>query len=164
MSTAMHTFAWEDATATVQAGATMTGLEIWRAVAAGELPPPPIGRAFGFRITEIEEGRIVFEAEAAGWMGNPLGTVHGGAIATLLDSCVGCAVHTTLPVGVGYTTVELGINYVGGVAAEAGTLRAEGTVLHRGRTIATAEGRLVAAATGKLVAHATTTCLILSPR
>jgi uncharacterized protein (TIGR00369 family) len=159
-----HTFSWEDPTPTWQAGATMSGLEIWRAVAAGELPPPPIGEAMGFTIPVVEHGHVVFAAEAAPWMLNPLGSVHGGAIATLLDSCVGCAVHTTLPVGVGYTTLELKLNYVRAVPAGAGELRAEGTVIHAGGTVATAEGRLTAASDGRLLAHATTTCLIMRPR
>lgn len=163
-SAGSHSFAWEDPTPTWAASATLTGLEIWQAVAAGELPSPPIARAMDFSIPLVEEGRVVFAAHAAPWMLNPLGSVHGGAIATLLDSCVGCAVHTTLPVGVGYTTLELKINYVRGVAVDAGELRAEGTVIHAGGTVATAEGRLTAASDGRLLAHATTTCLILRPR
>jgi uncharacterized protein (TIGR00369 family) len=163
-SAGSHAFAWEDPTPTWAAGATLSGLEIWRAVAAGELPSPPIARAMGFSVPLVEEGRVIFAAHAAPWMLNPLGSVHGGAISTLLDSCVGCAIHTTLPVGVGYTTLELKINFVRGVAADAGELRAEGNVIHVGGTVATAEGRLTAASDGRLLAHATTTCLILKPR
>lgn len=159
-----HAFSWEDPTPTRSAAMTMSGLEIWRAIAAGELPRPPIGALMDFSLPEVEEGRIVFRADAAPWMLNPIGSVHGGAIATMLDSCVGCAVHTTLPAGVGYTTLELKLNYVRGVAADAGPLLAEGTVIHRGGRVATAEGRLTAASDGRLLAHATTTCLILQPR
>jgi uncharacterized protein (TIGR00369 family) len=118
----------------------------------------------GFSVPLGEEGRVIFAAHAAPWMLTPLGSVHGGAISTLLDSCVGCAIHTTLPVGVGYTTLELKINFVRGVAADAGELLAEGNVIHAGGTVATAEGRLTAASDGRLLAHATTTCLILKPR
>ena len=159
-----HSFAWADPSPTWQAALTRSGLEIWQGVAAGELPRPPIAAAMEFSIPEVQEGRVVFAADAAPWMLNPLGSVHGGAIATLLDSAVGCAVHTTLPVGVSYTTLELKVDYVRGVPHDAGTLHAEGTVLHRGRRVATAEGRLTIAATGKLVAHASTTCLIVEPR
>lgn len=163
MSAGSHAFTWEDPTETVTAGLRMSGLEIWRGIAAGELPRPPIGALLDFSLPVVEEGRIVFAADTAGWMLNPLGSVHGGMIATMLDSCVGCAVHTTLPAGVGYTTLELKINYVRGVPADAGELLAEGTVLHAGRTVATAEGKLTSAADGKLLAHATTTCLLLRP-
>lgn len=159
-----HSFSWEDPTPTWQAGATLSGLQIWQAIAAGELPAPPIAEAMGFSVPLVEEGRVIFAADAAAWMLNPLGSVHGGAIATLLDSCVGCAVHATLPVGVGYTTLELKINDVRGVPADAGELRAEGNVTHRGGTVATAEGKLTAASDGRLLAHASTTCLILKPR
>jgi len=159
-----HEFTWDDPSPIWQAAQTMSGLEIWQAISAGELPAPPIGAAMGFSVPEVEHGRIVFAGDAAPWMLNPLGSVHGGAIATLLDSAVGCAVHTTLPVGVSYTTLELKVNYVRGVPADAGELRAEGTVIHRGGRVATADGRLTIAATGKLVAHASTTCLIVEPR
>lgn len=159
-----HSFTWDDPSPTWKAAVTMSGLEIWQAVAAGELPRPPIAASMDFSIPELEHGRVLFAAAAAGWMLNPLGSVHGGAIATLLDSAVGCAVHTTLPVGVSYTTLELKVNYVRAVPADAGVLHAEGTVIHRGGRVATADGRLTIAATGKLVAHASTTCLIIEPR
>ncbi|WP_372787765.1 PaaI family thioesterase [Paraconexibacter sp.] len=163
MAPGSHAFAWEDPSPTWLAAQRLSGLEIWQSVAAGELPRPPIAASMDFSIPEIEEGRVVFAADAAPWMLNPLGSVHGGAIATLLDSAVGCAIHTTLPVGVSYTTLELKVNYVRGVPHDAGTLHAEGTVIHVGRRTATADGRLTIAETGKLVAHASTTCLILAP-
>lgn len=159
-----HTFTWEDPSPVWLAAARLSGLEIWRAVARGELPRPPIGASMDFGIDAVEEGRIVFRATAAPWMLNPLGSVHGGAIATLLDSAVGCAVHTTLPVGVAYTTLELKVNYVRAVPHDAGDMLAEGTVVHRGSRVATAEGRLTLADSGKLVAHASTTCLVVEPR
>ncbi|MCW3038930.1 MAG: hypothetical protein JWM31_835 [Solirubrobacterales bacterium] len=162
-SAGTRTFSWQDPTPTWQAGATMSGLEIWQAIAAGALPAPPIGELMGFRIPEVEAGRVVFAADAAPWLLNPIGTIHGGAIATLLDSCVGCAIHTLLPLGAGYTTLELKVNFIRGVTADGGELRAEGKVIHVGGTVAVAEGRLTDPA-GRLLAHATTTCLILKPR
>ena len=159
-----HSFGWDDPTPTVMAGIERSGLEIWQAIAAGELPRPPVGALVDFSIPHVEEGRIAFAAPTAEWMLNPLGTVHGGVITTMLDSAVGCAVHTTLPVGVGYTTLEIKVNFLRAVPADAGNLIAEGKVVHRGGTVATAEGRLTSESDGRLLAHATTTCLILKPR
>lgn len=159
-----HSFSWDDPTPTVMAGLDRTGLEIWQAIAAGELPRPPIGALVDFSLPLVEEGKIAFSAPTAEWMLNPLGSVHGGIIATMLDSCTGCAVQTTLPAGLGYTTLELKVNFVRGVAPDAGRLLATGEVLHRGGTVATAEGKLTAESDGRLLAHATATCLILRPR
>ena len=158
-----RTFTWEDPWPALARASRMSGLEAIRAVAAGELPKPPLGAALDFTIPEVEEGRVVFAADAAEWMMNPLGTVHGGVVATMLDSAVGSAVQTTLEAGTGYTTLELKVNFVRAVSADAGTLLAEGRVIHRGGTIATAEGWL-RTESGRLLAHATTTCLILKPR
>ncbi|MCW2958728.1 MAG: hypothetical protein JWP18_1531 [Solirubrobacterales bacterium] len=164
MSPGAHSFAWEDPTATITAGARLSGLEIWQGIASGALPRPPIGALMDFTLPVVEEGRIIFASDAAPWMLNPIGSVHGGAIATMLDSAVGCAVHTTLQAGVGYTTLELKVNYIRGVRVGDGRLLAEGKVIHRGGTTAIAEGRLTAADDGRLLAFATTTCLILAPR
>jgi uncharacterized protein (TIGR00369 family) len=164
MSAGTHAFDWEDPTATITAGLHLSGLEIWQGIASGDLPRPPIGALMDFGLPVVEEGRIVFASDAAPWMLNPIGSVHGGAIATMLDSAVGCAVHTTLPAGVGYTTLELKVNYIRGVRVDDGELLAEGTVIHRGGTTAIAEGRLTAGSDGRLLAFATTTCLILRPR
>jgi uncharacterized protein (TIGR00369 family) len=106
----------------------------------------------------------VFELRPGEQHYNPIGSVHGGVAATLLDSAMGCAVQTTLPAGTGYTTLELKVNFVRGLTAQSGPVRCEGEVVHRGGTVATAEGRIWEQDTGKLVAHATTTCLILDPR
>jgi uncharacterized protein (TIGR00369 family) len=111
-------------------------------------------------IAEAEPGRVVFSCEAAEWMYNPIGSVHGGVAATLLDSCMGCAVHTLLDAGVGYTTVDLQVRYVRPMSAETGPVEAIGTVVHCGRRLATAEGRLVGPG-DRLLAHATTSCLVL---
>jgi uncharacterized protein (TIGR00369 family) len=141
----------------------MTGLEVLQAIAAGELPGAPIAELLGFQPVEAEEGRVVFEAEPGPHHYNPLGTVHGGLAATLLDSAMGCAVHSTLPAGVGYTTLELKVNFTRPITSETGRIRCEGTVVHRGGRVATGEGRVYAEEGGKLLAHGTTTCLILSP-
>jgi uncharacterized protein (TIGR00369 family) len=141
----------------------MTGLEMLRAMAAGEVPAAPIAELLGFAPVEVEEGRVVFAAVPAEKHYNPLGTVHGGLAATLLDSAMGCAVHSTLPAGVGYTTLELKVNFTRHITSETGRILCEGTVVHRGGRVATADGRVYAEADGRLLAHATTTCLILSP-
>jgi uncharacterized protein (TIGR00369 family) len=136
-----------------------TGMQVFDAIFAGELPYPPIGETLDFLPIEIEFGRAVFQGKPMLRHYNPLGTVHGGWIATLLDSCVGCAVHSTLPAGKGYTTAELKINYVRPVTTKVALLRAIGTVIHVGSRMATADGRLVGP-DGKLYAHASTTCFI----
>jgi len=138
----------------------MTGLELLRAIAAGEAPPAPIAELMGFEGVEAEEGRIVFAGVPGPEHYNPIGTVHGGFAATLLDSALGCAVHTTLPAGVGYTSLELKVNFTRPITTDTGRVLCEGKVVHRGSRVATAEARLTAEQTGKLLAHGTTTCLI----
>jgi uncharacterized protein (TIGR00369 family) len=146
-----------------QAAATMSGIEILRAVRDGGLPRPPISALLGFAMSVVEEGRVVFVSEPTLQHYNPLGSVHGGFIATLLDSAMGCAVHSLLNAGVHYTTVELKVNYLRALTETSGPIEAEGTVIHKGRTIATADGRLTDVE-GRLYAHATTTCLIMHPQ
>ena len=107
-----RTFSWQDPAATAAAGLKLAGLDYIRAIVDGTLPPPPIAELFGFEIVEAEHGRAVFAMEPAEWMYNPIGMVHGGVAATLLDSCMGCAVHTTLEAGVGYTTTDLQVRYI----------------------------------------------------
>ncbi len=136
-----------------------TGLQVFEAMFAGELPYPPIGETLDFLPIEVTAGRAVFQGRPQFKHYNPLGTVHGGWIATLLDSCVGCAVHSTLPAGKSYTTAELKINYVRPVTTKTPLLRAIGTIIHVGGRMATAEGRLVGP-DDKLYAHASTTCFI----
>ncbi|WP_046115910.1 PaaI family thioesterase [Aquincola tertiaricarbonis] len=136
-----------------------TGLQILQAMVAGEIPRAPISRTLNFLIVELAEGRAVFQGRPLFEHYNPLGTVHGGWIATLLDSAVGCAVHTLMEPGKTYTTLELKINYVKAVTHKVPLVRAVGEVIHRGGRIATAEGKLVGP-DGTLYAHATTTCLI----
>lgn len=163
--------AWEAAEATVRSRYSsggvatpaqvsgLTGLEVFDAMFAGRLPSPMIGKTLGFIAIEVTFGRALFQGRPSFDYYNPLGTVHGGWIATLLDSCVGCAVHSTLPVGKAYTTAELKVNYVRPVTTRVPLLRAEGKTIHVGNRMATAEGRLVGA-DGKLYAHASTTCFI----
>jgi uncharacterized protein (TIGR00369 family) len=137
----------------------MSGMQLFNAMFAGKLPFAPIGETMDFLAVEIEPGRAVFQGRPMLRHYNPIGTVHGGWIATLLDSCVGCAVHSTLPAGKAYTTAELKVNYVRAVTAKVQLLRAIGTVIHVGGRMATADGRLVGP-DGKLYAHASTTCFI----
>ncbi|WP_035857024.1 PaaI family thioesterase [Cryptosporangium arvum] len=139
--------------------AGLSGLELIRAIATGEAPPPNIAQLLGMQMVEADEGRVVFTLDTRREFSNPLGTVHGGIHATLLDSAMGCAVHTTLPAGVGYTTLELKVNYVKAITLDAGTLTCVGEVIHVGGRVATADGRVTDSA-GKLLAHATTTCMI----
>src|SRR5918997_5756208 len=132
----------------------MTGLELLRAIAAGEVAGAPIAELLGFEPVEAEEGRVVFACVPGPQHYNPIGTVHGGLAATLLDSAMGCAVHSTLPAGAGYTTLEVKVNYVRPLTAETGEVRCEAEVIHVGGRTATAEGKVLDAS-GKLYAHGT---------
>ncbi|MFF8431334.1 MULTISPECIES: PaaI family thioesterase [unclassified Streptomyces] len=143
-------------------GAGRSGLEVLRMCVEGRLPQAPIGGTLGFRLVAAEHGRAVFEGEPGEHLLNPMGTVHGGFLATLLDSALGSAVMSTLPVGRAYTTIQLGVHMVRPVFADTPTLHCEGTVIHAGRTTATAEARITGTADGKLYAHATTTCAVFA--
>mgnify|MGYP001809822326 FL=1 len=145
--------------ATPAEAAGKSGLELLQAMLRGELPYPHIGETMDFLLMEVAPGRAVFQGLPQTKHLNPMGTVHGGWYATLLDSAVGCAVHTTMPPGRAYTTAELSVNLVRGAVPGREPLRAIGQVIHSGRQLATAEGRIVDAA-GKIYAHATTTCLV----
>lgn len=140
--------------------ASLTGLEQMRALASGAFAYRGIGHTLGFRIDEVEEGRVVFAGTPGPEVYNPLGQVHGGYAATLLDSACGCAVHTRLAPGQGYTTLEIKVAYHRGMSADTGEVRAEGRVTHFGRRTSYAEARLTDAA-GRLVASATSTLLLL---
>lgn len=141
-------------------GLELSGLEYIEAIFSGELPPPPIATLMGFRGVEAELGRALFEMEPGPQHYNPIGSVHGGVALTLLDSAMGCAIHTTLEQGVRYTTLEVKTNFVRPISADTGLISCEGRVIHPGPRVATAEGRLTDSA-GKLLAHGTTTCLII---
>lgn len=143
----------------VEALTQRSGLDLMRGILSGELPGAPIAKVLNFSPIAVDAGHVIFEGNPTSDFFNPIGSVHGGWAATLLDSCVACAVHSSLPAGKGYTTVELKINFVRAVMPDSGPLRAEGKIIHVGGRIGTAEGRLTDAA-GRLYAHATTTCLI----
>jgi uncharacterized protein (TIGR00369 family) len=151
---------WQNPLPTAAAGAELAGLEYMHRVIAGELPPPPIAVTLRMGIVEVEEGRAVFAGEPGEEHYNPIGVVHGGYAATLLDSAIGCAVHTTLPAGTAYTTLTLEAKFVRPITRETGSVRCEAMVVHRGRRQATAEARLIDG-DGRLLAHGTGTCMIL---
>jgi uncharacterized protein (TIGR00369 family) len=156
-----RSFSWQDPAAAAAAARELSGLQWMRAIIDGTLPPPPIARLLDFTVVEAEEGRAVFAMEPAEWMYNPLGMVHGGVAATLLDSCMGCAVHTSLAPGVGYTTGDLQVRYVRAMGESSGRVLAEGRLVHRGRRTATADGRMFTESDETLIAHGTTGCVIL---
>ncbi len=139
--------------------AGLTGLQMMQAMLRGDLPYAAIAKTLDFLIVEVDEGRAVFQGTPGIAHLNPMGTVHGGWFATLLDSALGCAVHTRMQPGRGYTTAELGVNLVKAITPKVPRVRAEGRVIHCGRQLATAEARLVGP-DGTLYAHATTTCLV----
>jgi uncharacterized protein (TIGR00369 family) len=154
-----RTIGWEDPRALAESGRGLSSLEYLRKIVAGALPRPPIGALMNFNITEVSEGRAVFTVEPAEYHYNPIGVVHGGLAVTLLDSAMGCAVHSTLPAGGRYTTLEIKVNYIRPMTAETGRVRCEAKVIHVGGRTASAEGRVVDES-GKLYAHGTTTCII----
>ncbi|MDO8287574.1 MAG: PaaI family thioesterase [Rhodoferax sp.] len=139
--------------------AGMTGLEIMQAMLRGDIPYAAIAKTLDFAVVEVEAGRAVFQGTPGPTHLNPMGTIHGGWYATLLDSALGCAVQTMLPAGRGYTTAELGVNLVRAIGPKVLRVRAEGKVIHCGKQLATAEARLFGP-DGTLYAHATTTCLV----
>jgi uncharacterized protein (TIGR00369 family) len=143
--------------------AGLTGLDFLRAMISGRLPAPPIARALGFLLVEAEPGRAVFEGRPAPSLLNPLGSVHGGWALTLIDSATGCALHTELPPGFGYATVETKANFTRAIAPDGGAVRCEGRLVTKGRQIATAEARLLDSG-GKILAHGTSTLIVLAPR
>jgi uncharacterized protein (TIGR00369 family) len=140
-----------------------SGMEIFQAMLRGELPPAPITSTLGFMLMEVAPGRAEFQGKPLFSHYNPLGTVHGGWIATLLDSAVACAVHSTLAPGKTYTTLELKVNYVRGLTDKVPLVRAIGEVIYVGGKVGTSQGRLVGP-DGTLFAHATTTCIVLDAR
>jgi uncharacterized protein (TIGR00369 family) len=156
-----RTTTWEDPRETFSRVQGMAGLDALRAMMAGELPPPPIAQTLGFDLIEVERGRATFTAEPAEFHYNPIGVVHGGLALTLLDSAMGCAVQSLLDAGVAYTTLEVKANFVRPLTTDTGLVRCTGTVVHAGRTVATAEGR-IEDADGRLHAHGTSTLLIIA--
>jgi uncharacterized protein (TIGR00369 family) len=163
MSTETRTYSFEARLPDVAKMMSMSGLEYLRGILSGEFPAAPIAATLGFAPTEFEHGRAVFEGVPDRYTYNPLGSVHGGWAATILDSAMGCAIHTTLPAGKGYTTVDLDIKLVRAITSRVGKLRCEAKIVHVGGSIATAEGRVIDEA-GTLYAHGTTTCAVLTAR
>lgn len=139
--------------------AGFSGMQVFDAISAGRLPQPPMGDTLDFIPIRIEPGKAIFQGRPSKRHYNPMGTVHGGWFAAMLDSALGCAIHATLPAGKSYTTLELKVNLVRALTDAIPVVRAEGTLIHAGRQVATSEARIVGP-DGKLYAHATTTCLI----
>ncbi len=139
---------------------SMSGLDFLQAMIDGKLPRAPIGRLMEFAPVAVSKGFFAFEGKPGAQHYNPIGSVHGGYAATLLDSCMGCAVQSTLAQGFGYTTLEFKINFLRGMTIDTGMVRAEGTVISSGRRVATADGRLLDSQ-GRILATGTTTCLIM---
>jgi uncharacterized protein (TIGR00369 family) len=156
---ASRTVTWNDPAPTVARGLAMPGIDYLRAMMARELPPPPMAMLMQFDLVDVEPGKVVFTCEPDASMYNPNGAIHGGLVCTLLDSVVGLALHSTLPVGKGYTSIEIKVNYLKPVRLEAGPLSATGTVVKAGSRVGFAEGA-VSDASGKVVATASSTLLI----
>lgn len=155
------TVRWQDPLASAAEGMKLSGLEYMLAFRKQEIPPPPIAVLMNLLPTEVSKGRVVFSAIPGEEHYNPIGVVHGGFMATLLDSVAGCAVHTTLEAGVAYTTQTLEVKNLRPVTRDTGLVRAEGEVIYRGRRQATADARLHSVESGKLLATATSTCMII---
>jgi len=154
------TVTWADPFAAFAEGRKLSPIEHLRAIRDGRIPDPPIARLLGMRLVKVEEGEAVFELTPSEQHYNPIGVVHGGIAFTMLDSAMGCCVHSTLPAGKGYTTLEMKANLVRAITLQTGPIRASARIVHAGKTTATAEAK-VADASGKLYAHGTSTCLIL---
>jgi uncharacterized protein (TIGR00369 family) len=157
-----RSFQWADPARFVEPIRKLSGLEFMRAFLTADLPPPPFMELLGIRVVAVDPGAVAFEFEPAEYMYSPLGSVHGGIVTVLLDTAMGCSFHSTLPAGVGYTTLELKVNFLRPVTSKVGTLRAEGHVLHSGSRVATVDARLLDREK-RLHAHATSTLLVLRP-
>ncbi|MFD9541469.1 PaaI family thioesterase [Streptomyces sp. NPDC060022] len=156
-----RTYEWQDPAVTAAAVGRGTGLEFLRDIAAGRLPGPPVGATVDFTLDDVEHGRAVFSLLPGEEHYNPIGSVHGGIFATLLDSAAGCAVQSTLPRGTGYTSLDLTVKFLRPVTVETGRVRAVGRVVSSGRRTALAEAQLFDTA-DRLLAHATSSCLLFS--
>jgi uncharacterized protein (TIGR00369 family) len=154
-----RSYSWSDPRLSATEIGRRSGVETLRAIGLGELPAPPIMHTLGIDGLDVAEGRVTFTMTAHEFHYNPIGSVHGGVLSTLLDSAAGCAVHSTLPAGWGYTSLDLNVKFLRPVTVDSGLLRCEGTVINRGRSTALAEACLYDGA-DRLVAHATSTCLL----
>lgn len=157
-----RTYSWEDPMEGAQAAKVLSGLEYLQSILEGVNPNPPIAVTLGIEGVSAEDGRVTFTVTPAEFHYNPIGVVHGGLVSTLCDSAMGCAVHTKLAAGMAYTTLEIKVNMVRPITAKTGKLTCVGTVIHVGRSVATAEAR-VEDEQGRLYAHASTTCMIFQP-
>jgi uncharacterized protein (TIGR00369 family) len=157
-----RSYAWQDPAVAAAAAPTMAGIDFFRAIADGTLPAAPIAQTLGFTVTDVEPGRVVFEITPAEFHYNPIGSVHGGVYATLCDSACGCAIHSMLPAGAGYTSQDLSVKFLRAITTSTGRLRCEGTVIHLGSRTGLAQARLTDGQ-GKLYAYATSSCLIFRP-
>ena len=156
-----RTFSWSDPWGIADVARDLAGIDLLRAMIDGRLPKPPIADLIDASLIAVGEGTATFALEPAEWMYNPIGSVHGGIAATLLDSCMGCAVHTLLPAGVGYTTTDLQIRFVRGMSETTGRVLATGRVIHPGRRLMTVEARMTVEDGDRLVAHGTGACIVL---
>ncbi|MFF9061054.1 PaaI family thioesterase [Streptomyces sp. NPDC014882] len=154
-----RTYQWDDPAILAEAAGRMAGIDFLRELLAGRLPGPPVGRTVDFTLDEVEPGRAVFSLIPGEEHYNPIGSVHGGVFATLLDSAAGCAVQSTLPQGMAYTSLDLTVKFLRPITVDTGTVRAVGTVVSQGRRTALAQAQLVDG-TGRLLAHATSSCMI----
>jgi uncharacterized protein (TIGR00369 family) len=151
---------WSDPALTAAAARDVDGLTFLRQLASGEIPSAPIATTLGMTLEEVEEGRVVFGFEPAEFHYNPIGSVHGGVYATMLDSACGCVVQSALPAGARYTSLDLTVKFLRGMNVQTGPVRCEGRLIHMGRSTALAEARLTDA-TGRLYAYATSSCMIM---
>ena len=158
-----RTYSWGDPTASAGAARTSAGIEVMQALARGELPAPPIIATLGFELDSVEPGRVQFSFAPAEYHYNPIGSVHGGVYATLLDSAAGCAVHTMLPAGVAYTSLDLTVKFLRAMTVDTGRVRCIGTVPHLGGRTALAEARLLDAE-DRLLATAVSSILLIRPQ
>ena len=158
-----RTITWSDPVPPLSLARTMSGFDYLTALAAGEIPPPPIAQTLGFGVTSVGRGTVTFTCEADESHYNPIGVVHGGVLCTLLDTVLGCAVHTTLEAGWGYTSIDLNVTYLRPVTLASGVLSATGTVVKGGRRVSFASGEIRDAG-GAVVATATSSLLMIEPR
>jgi uncharacterized protein (TIGR00369 family) len=154
-----RTITWLDPTTGSEAIRSMSGLQALQAFLRGEIAPAPIATLMNIKLVEVQEGHVVFTGEPAEYHYNPLGSIHGGFAATLFDSALGCAIHSMLPAGVGYSTLDLHVRFVRPMTHETGVVRCEARAINVGKTIGTADARLTDAE-GRLYGHATTSCAI----
>ena len=158
-----RSYSWSDPDLTAVAARTTAGVDLLRAVAGGELPGAPVAATFDFVLDSVEPGRVQFSFQPAEYHYNPIGSVHGGVYATLLDSATGCAVHSMLPAGVGYTTLDLTVKFLRAMTVDTGRVRCTGTVTHLGGRTALAEARLLDQA-DRLLATAVSSILLIRPQ